>query len=179
MANCLQRRSLLASRFLIGTTVFTLCLAFHGTAGAFSDGLAGYYLPETNQCPQALNTLKSTGKWVGLTITPIEMTFPDGTSCALDEETHGAEAFHLTLTCITDKKRSGVYEFESNDTHLVITRNREHQSYVKCRTLNSNGTSSALQNSRQNTGIDLGGGAKVHPYANNNSLRMKMNVPFP
>ena len=159
--------------------VFTMSLFNQALVYAFSDEVTGYYMGETNECPNAITAQKKDGNWPGVKITPVDISFADGTPCTLSEESHRSNILYLTLTCTTKPERSGIYGFEIHGNQLVVARKNGRESYVRCRNLASNTPNDLSENGRPNTGLDVGGGAKVHPYANNNSMRMRMNVPFP
>lgn len=156
-----------------------VCLTCQQIAFAFPEEITGYYTGQLNECPNALTTKQKSNKWPGITITPIDITFGDDKSCSLSDEIQKAEIVYLTVSCPSDLKRSGVYGFDMHESQLTLIRKNERQTYVKCKSLSMNSTNNLSAKERKSTGIDLGGGAKVHPYANNNSMRIKMNVPFP
>jgi|GEM_PF-4522165 len=174
-----QMKRVLAKHLFFLSVAWGVCLACQEITFAFSEEITGYYMGELNECPNALSSKQKTNKWSGVTITPIDITFADGQSCSLSDESRKVDIIYLTFSCPNDLKRSGVYGFDIHESQLTLIRKNERQTYVRCQSLSMNSTNNLSAKERKSTGIDLGGGAKVHPYANNNSMRMKMNVPFP
>ena len=162
---------------LLMALVAFLSMGYQPAAFATSDDVTGYFVSETNECPEALRNLQKTGKWPGVTITPVQILYPDGKACSLSNENPRLNTLSMTLTCPNDLKQSGEYGFTIHDNELQITRKGEQKSYVRCRNLNL-GTPSELS-TRQNPSAGYNvGGTKVRPFGNNSSMGMRMNTPF-
>ena len=174
----MQMKSMLIRQAkLLIVLVASLCMSYLSTAAAGSEDVVGYFTSETNECPEALKNMQKTGKWSGVIITPVQISYSDGKVCSLSNENMKSNVLYMTLMCPNDPKQSGEYGFSIHDNELVITRKSERQSYVRCRNLNLSTVSDLPTKRNQSSGLNVGG-ANLRPFGNNNSMGMRMNAPF-
>lgn len=154
-----------------------LCMTYLPPASALPENVTGYFMSETNECPEALRNMQRTGKWPGVTITPVQISYPDGKVCSLSNENQKPNVLYTTLSCPNDSKQSGEYGLSIHDNELVMARKSERKSYIRCRNLSVSTSSELPVKGNQNSGFNVGG-ARVRPFGNNSSMGMRMNAPF-